>query len=191
MSTTAREAVRSCAPSGWPAAPAAGWNSSAVFQGAENRLLELGLVAGRTQTFFPWGSKPGSASRRSGSMIFCAATARPSEHEAATIRYLTGRSTTPLPPLPWAASVDFHGPARGSSRGRSCEAMVLYVALDGNDAWSGALAGPNAAKTDGPFATLQRARDEIRKRKARGPLPADGITVRASPASTNCRGRWN
>ena len=41
----------------------------------------------------------------------------------------------------------------------------FYVALNGNDAWSGALPAPNAAKTDGPFGTLERARDEIRARR--------------------------
>jgi hypothetical protein len=56
-------------------------------------------------------------------------------------------------------------------------AATLYVAPDGNDAWSGTLAEPNGAKTDGPFATLQRARDAIRQRKAAGPLPAGGIAV--------------
>jgi hypothetical protein len=34
---------------------------------------------------------------------------------------------------------------------------VFYVATNGNDAWSGRLAEPNAGKTDGPFATLERA----------------------------------
>ena len=48
----------------------------------------------------------------------------------------------------------------------AAEPLALYVATDGNDAWRGALAQPNAAKTDGPFASLQRARDEARKRKA-------------------------
>jgi hypothetical protein len=48
-------------------------------------------------------------------------------------------------------------------------AATLYVAPDGNDSNPG---------TEGqPFATLQRARDEIRQRKASGPLPAGGITV--------------
>jgi hypothetical protein len=42
-------------------------------------------------------------------------------------------------------------------------AVDVYVATDGNDAWSGRFAAPNAAKTDGPLATLQRARDELRK----------------------------
>jgi hypothetical protein len=42
-------------------------------------------------------------------------------------------------------------------------ASVFYVATEGNDAWSGKLAQPNAAKTDGPLATLQRARELTRK----------------------------
>lgn len=40
-----------------------------------------------------------------------------------------------------------------------------YVAPNGNDAWSGQLPAPNANGTDGPFATLAKARDVIR------PLP--------------------
>lgn len=34
----------------------------------------------------------------------------------------------------------------------------FYVATNGNDAWSGRLPAPNAARTDGPFATPDRAR---------------------------------
>ncbi|MBM4036607.1 MAG: hypothetical protein FJ291_33140, partial [Planctomycetes bacterium] len=45
---------------------------------------------------------------------------------------------------------------------------ALYVAADGNDGWTGRLAEPNAARTDGPFATLVRARDEVRRLKAGG-----------------------
>jgi hypothetical protein len=45
---------------------------------------------------------------------------------------------------------------------------TLYVATNGDDGWTGRLAAPNAAKTDGPFATLHRARDEIRELKAGG-----------------------
>ncbi len=41
--------------------------------------------------------------------------------------------------------------------------VVFHVAPDGNDAWSGKLKSPNADKTDGPFATIARARDEMRK----------------------------
>src|SRR5689334_3860688 len=39
---------------------------------------------------------------------------------------------------------------------------VLYVALDGSDAWSGTLAAPNRRKTDGPFATIGRAQQAAR-----------------------------
>jgi len=55
--------------------------------------------------------------------------------------------------------------------------LELYVAVNGNDAWSGRPVAPNDQKTDGPYATLERARDEIRKIKKRlGELPP-GITV--------------
>jgi hypothetical protein len=57
----------------------------------------------------------------------------------------------------------------------SGEAADLYVAPDGSDAWSGTLAAANADKTDGPLATLQQARDAIRKRKAAA--GAEGFTV--------------
>ena len=53
----------------------------------------------------------------------------------------------------------------------------LYVARDGNDRWSGHRAAPNARRTDGPFATLEGARDAVRALKKRGRLPAGGVTV--------------
>ena len=40
--------------------------------------------------------------------------------------------------------------------------MDLYVATNGNDAWSGTFATPNRDKTDGPLATIAAARDRIR-----------------------------
>jgi hypothetical protein len=48
-------------------------------------------------------------------------------------------------------------------------AATLFVAGHGSDA--------NPGTEEKPFATLERARDEIRQRKAAGPLPAGGITV--------------
>jgi len=51
------------------------------------------------------------------------------------------------------------------------------VSPNGSDAWSGRLADPKADKTDGPFATLERARDEIRKTKTTGGLPVGGARV--------------
>lgn len=35
---------------------------------------------------------------------------------------------------------------------------AFYVSTKGNDSWSGTLAAPNAARTDGPFASLEKAR---------------------------------
>ena len=32
---------------------------------------------------------------------------------------------------------------------------AFHVATNGNDAWSGKMAAPNADKTDGPFATVE------------------------------------
>lgn len=60
---------------------------------------------------------------------------------------------------------------------REEEQLVLYVATNGNDAWSGRLPAPNASRSDGPFATLQRARDAIRQLKQAGPLPKGGVAV--------------
>ncbi|MBC7287755.1 MAG: hypothetical protein H5T86_06865, partial [Armatimonadetes bacterium] len=47
----------------------------------------------------------------------------------------------------------------------------FYVALDGNDAWSGKLPQPNAARSDGPFRTLRRAQDAVRQAKAAAQAP--------------------
>ncbi len=53
---------------------------------------------------------------------------------------------------------------------------TFYVAVDGNDAWSGTLPAADADKTDGPFATLVRARDAIRAMQEAAP-PAQPVTV--------------
>lgn len=47
------------------------------------------------------------------------------------------------------------------------EKADFYVAITGNDNWSGTLAEPNAAKTDGPFATLSKAQEAVRGLKAK------------------------
>jgi len=53
----------------------------------------------------------------------------------------------------------------------------LYVAPTGNDAWSGTRPGPNRAKTDGPFASLEQARDAIRALKRANRYPSRGVIV--------------
>ncbi|NUQ64690.1 MAG: right-handed parallel beta-helix repeat-containing protein [Pirellulales bacterium] len=54
--------------------------------------------------------------------------------------------------------------------GRIVSAAELFVAPNGKDAWSGTLPAPDKDGRDGPFATLLRARDELRRLKAAGKL---------------------
>ena len=53
----------------------------------------------------------------------------------------------------------------------------LFVATNGNDAWSGNLAAPNADKTDGPLSTLAAARDRIRKLRKDGDFDEVGAEI--------------
>lgn len=46
-------------------------------------------------------------------------------------------------------------------------AITLHVSPQGNDAWSGRLAAPNAPRTDGPLASLTGARNAIRRLPSR------------------------
>lgn len=47
---------------------------------------------------------------------------------------------------------------------------TFYVSPTGNDRWTGRLARPSADRSDGPFRTIERARNAIRDLKARGGL---------------------
>jgi hypothetical protein len=55
--------------------------------------------------------------------------------------------------------------------------FVFYVSLTGNDSWSGKLAEPDKKGTDGPFATLERARDAVRNLKKQKSNTKGGIEV--------------
>ncbi|MCU0492223.1 MAG: right-handed parallel beta-helix repeat-containing protein [Chloroflexaceae bacterium] len=55
--------------------------------------------------------------------------------------------------------------------------LSFYVAPNGNDSWSGRLAGANWLGSDGPFASLEKARDAIRAQQASGGLPPGGAVV--------------
>jgi hypothetical protein len=59
----------------------------------------------------------------------------------------------------------------------SLEPIIFHISPLGQDSWSGKLTTPNKAKTDGPFATLSKARDAIRELKNlhEGQLPAPVI----------------
>jgi len=53
---------------------------------------------------------------------------------------------------------------------------TIYVATDGNDGWSGLYPDANSDKNDGPLATIEGARDKIRKIRSSGSFP-DRINV--------------
>ena len=57
------------------------------------------------------------------------------------------------------------------------EGSSFYVSPSGNDGWSGRIPSPNKDKTDGPFATLEKARDAVRTWKATGGQSGDTVTV--------------
>ncbi|HTL54811.1 MAG TPA: right-handed parallel beta-helix repeat-containing protein [Candidatus Limnocylindrales bacterium] len=63
-----------------------------------------------------------------------------------------------------------------ASHALGAQGVQLFVATNGNDAWSGKLPKPNAAKTDGPLASLSGARDAIRAARAGSKAPA-GPTI--------------
>lgn len=53
----------------------------------------------------------------------------------------------------------------------------FFVSTEGNDAWSGTLAEPNPARSDGPVATIPRAQDLVRQRKQAEPVRAKPFVV--------------
>lgn len=55
--------------------------------------------------------------------------------------------------------------------------VTFQVSTAGNDSWSGTLPTPNVDGTDGPFATLTRARDEVRRVKADSGLAEGGVRI--------------
>ena len=75
-----------------------------------------------------------------------------------------------------AALRDKPAVAQDEQAGRQ-KVKALYIAPNGNDAWSGTRSEPNADKSDGPFATLEGARDALRKLRKEGRLPDEGVTV--------------
>jgi len=62
---------------------------------------------------------------------------------------------------------------------RSPAAVSVFVSPQGNDAWSGDRAVRAAGTTNGPFVTIERARDELRRIRAAGGLPRGGAVRQA------------
>ena len=61
----------------------------------------------------------------------------------------------------------------------SVQANEYYVNSSGNDEWTGIMHDSNLAKTDGPFKTLERAKEAIRELKSTG-LFDDKVTINIS-----------
>lgn len=71
-----------------------------------------------------------------------------------------------------AAVADRAGTSDGTATPDRAATIVFYVSTEGDDSWSGTMPTPNAEGTDGPFATIERARNEIRAMRAESPLRA-------------------
>lgn len=80
----------------------------------------------------------------------------------------------------WMALAGVAQAAAPEKQGKS-----LYVSPVGNDTWSGAIASPNKAKTDGPLVSLPAARDAVRKLRASSGLPVGGVTVLVKAGTYN------
>jgi parallel beta-helix repeat protein len=69
-------------------------------------------------------------------------------------------------------------PQRSKDSSSKLTGLSLYVSPHGNDNWSGKLKTVNSENTDGPFATIQRARNEIRQLKLlQGGRLSQSVTV--------------
>ena len=75
----------------------------------------------------------------------------------------------------WAMVLGHVGPSAAAEAARP--EAAFYVSPDGSDQWTGKLPEPNANRTDGPFATMDRAQRAVRelRRAGGGPMP---VTVR-------------
>lgn len=61
--------------------------------------------------------------------------------------------------------------------GMAAGGQMFFVSTDGDDGWSGATPAPNAARTDGPFASLARARDAVRQWRTQQDKLPDSVQV--------------
>lgn len=64
-----------------------------------------------------------------------------------------------------------------NTHANTAEKLTVYISTSGNDAWSGLFPSPNSTNTDGPFATLERARNVLRELKQAGRWPSSGEVI--------------
>lgn len=66
----------------------------------------------------------------------------------------------------------------GAAASAQSDAADFYVSTDGSDLWSGTLPNPDEQNGNGPFATLQRARDAVREQKNKSRGKAITVQIR-------------
>jgi len=54
---------------------------------------------------------------------------------------------------------------------------LIYVSNNGDDSWSGKLPAPNKGKSDGPFRTIEKAQEAIRRRKNEKPGEKTSVSI--------------
>ncbi len=94
---------------------------------------------------------------------------------AGDYRYRAGSPAIALGLKPLAT--DSAGRVAGRTVSAPTGKVEFHVAPTGNAAWSGTLPEPNPAMTDGPVASLEAARDAVRRLKWTTGLPTGGVTV--------------
>ena len=57
-----------------------------------------------------------------------------------------------------------------------CAEKVFYVSTKGSDSWSGAISKPSKSNTDGPFATLEKAKTAVGELNAKG-ISQGGVRI--------------
>lgn len=81
------------------------------------------------------------------------------------------------PPVEPVADAAATAPAEAPEAPKDVTPVTFYVSPAGNDVWSGTLPEPNGDGSDGPVATLNAARDAVRKLRNDRPEFAGAVTV--------------
>ena len=89
------------------------------------------------------------------------------------------RSRRPLPPFVFSLLV---ASSLSATKAQPAPELVLHVAPGGDDRWSGKLARPDG-RSDGPLASLQGARDRVRRLRDGDPKRFSSVVVRIADGS--------
>jgi parallel beta-helix repeat protein len=115
-------------------------------------------------------------------MLLAALSARPgnaaqiiSDADAPDAVHKAIRAATCAEASPAALPVNLQGTAIGDAvAGTSAGRAIFYVSPNGKDSWSGRHPEPNPGLTDGPFASIDRARDAARASGGQSTIALEG-----------------